>query len=537
MPKYYTAEEQSALDRAIEAKRNHEDELFKIPGVHGVSVEPKTVKGTRTTEFAIVVHVERKKPADALAPGELIPQTLDGVSTDVIEASQPVLLGGGPSDQDSAHYSPLFGGVAILSATRENFGDSAPPGLIVGSGTLGCIAINSSATDPSKKAVALSNAHVLFDPSVSVKQTGAAVGQTEICSSCCKSLDHTVGHVDHDGVYNGYDSTTSPPSPPNGVDAAFATLDPGVQWSAAVIASGEGGSITTEPIAGPHPVGASEALWDTSKTPSIPIYPVHKRGSRTRLTNGWLVAINYSLSITSTLSDGTKKIFIFPNQLKITSQDSTLYFDDHGDSGSAVINKDPQVVGLVKALIGSTNVATSFGTACPIADVQSTLGVVIADATTYPGVQTVPAAPAAAHAMAALPASQAATRERMAVVRAELTTTEVGREVDAAVHRHFGELRGLVNANKRAAVVWRRVAGPAWIGEALSCLMDRCRRFPSEIEGRRLSDCMDQFAEVVQRYGSQDLIADFRRHEESIRACAGRTFDDLLAALHEPMTV
>jgi hypothetical protein len=537
----YPPEVQSAIDRAVAAKQAHEAALFKIPGVHGVSVEPKTVKGVRTAEFAVVVHVEHKAPVESLSPGEVIPPTLDGVSTDVIEAARAVLLAGGPDDQDTNHYATLVGGVAILSATNKSFdgsrSNSAPSGLIVGSGTLGCIAINTSATDPSKKAVALSNAHVLFKPSVSVKQTGAAVGQTEICSSCCKSFDHTIGHVDHDGVYNGYDSTTSPPSPPNGVDAAFATLDPGVKWSAAVITSGEGGSITTEPVAGAHPVGAAEALFNTTTTPPTPIYPVHKRGSRTRFTSGWLISITYTSSIDTTLPDGTKKTLIFPNQLKIISQDNTLYFDDHGDSGSVVLNTSHQVVGLVRAAAGLGNVATSFGAACPIADVQTLLGVVIADATTYPGVQTVPPAPAAAPAVAALPASQAAMRERMAVVRAELTTTEVGQELDAAVHRHFGELRGLVDVNKRAAAVWRRVSGPAWIGEALSCMMDRRRRFPSELEGRSLNDCMDQFAQVLQRYGSQSLIADMRRYEPRIRALAGRTFDELLAALRESVTV
>ncbi len=298
-----------------------------------------------------------------------------------------------------------------------------------------------------------------------------------------------------------------------------------------MIASGEGGSITTEPVAGSHPVGATEALFDTS-TPPKPIYAVHKRGSRTRLTTGWLVSISYSLSITVTLPDGTTKTIIFPNQLKIISQDNTLYFDDHGDSGSAVLNTAHQVVGLVKAASGLSNVATSFGAACPIADVQSTLGVVIADSATYPGMQTVPAAAAAAPA-AALPASRAALHERMASVRVELSSTEVGRALDSALHRHFGELRSLVNGNRRAAAVWRRVAGPAWIGEALSCMMDRRRIFPSELEGRGLGDCIDRFARIVRRYGSQGLIADTRRCEPAIRALAGRTYDDMLAAWRE----
>jgi hypothetical protein len=290
----YPPEVQKTLDRAVAAKQAHESALFEIPGVNGISVELKTIKGVRTPEFAIVVHVEHKMPLESLRPGEVIPSSLDGVSTDVIEVARAVLAAGGPADQDADHYATLVGGVAILSQVNEsvdpNQSHSGSTQLIAGSGTMGCIAINSSATDPSKKAVALSNAHVLFkQPAVSVKQTAAAVGQTERCSSCCKSLDHTIGHVDHDGVYNGYDASAPPASPPNGVDAAFVTLDPGVQWSAAVIASGEGGSITTEPVAGAYSVAATDALFNTTTTPPTPIYAVHKRGSRTRFTSGWLL--------------------------------------------------------------------------------------------------------------------------------------------------------------------------------------------------------------------------------------------------------
>ena len=68
-------------------------------------------------------------------------------------------------------------------------------------------------------------------------------------------------------------------------------------------------------------------------------------------------------------------------------------------------------------------------------------------------------------------------------------------------------------------------------------MMDRRRRFPSELEGRGLNDCLDEFARVLQRYGSQTLIADARRCEPAIRALAGRTYDDMLAAWREAVAV
>jgi hypothetical protein len=536
--KTYTSDVQSELDRAIAALAAHGLELMRVPGVHGVSVEPKTIKGIRTPEFALVAHVVRKRPLTELTPEEVIPTTIDGVSTDVVEAAPIVASANPPADSDSSHYSPVVGGGAIASDSLQksihdnSSGTAGAVKLISGAGTLGCIAINTTATDPSKKAVALTNAHVLLDVAISTTKTGAAVGQPDTSSLCCKSLDHTIGHIDHDVQLIGSVPSTNPPS---GIDAGFATLDPGVQWSAAVIATGEGGTITTEPVAGPYLVKTTDALFDTSNPPK-PIYPVHKRGARTRNTTGWLTSITNLFSVIYPSLDGSvSKTVVLANQLKVICQDSTSYFSDHGDSGSVVLNSSHQVIGLHSGGSRGPTPATSYSSECPIAAVQTVLGVVIADNATYPGVQTVPKAAAAAAAFAILPASQKVLRQRMEVARAELTSTEVGQEMDAALHRHFGEIRGLVNVNKRAAAVWRRVAGPAWIGEALSCMMDRYRRFPNELEGRRLNDCLDQFAQVLQRYGSQSLVADAQRWEPAIRAFAGRTYDDVLVAFRERM--
>ena len=266
----------------------------------------------------------------------------------------------------------------------------------------------------------------------------------------------------------GYDAATNPPSPPIGIDAGFATLDPGVQWSAEVIATGEGGAITTEKIAGPHPVDGTEALFDMTTTPPKPIYPVHKRGARTAHTDGWLVAINTTGLLPYRSLDGSvTKNLKFPMQLKIQPQDPTVFFSLEGDSGSVILNAASQVVGLLFGVPLDTQPPTTPSLACPIAEVQSKLSVVVADSTTYSGPQTVPTPATAPHAFTALPASKTVLRERIETARGELTTTDMGQELDIALHRHFGEIRGLVNLNKRAAAVWRRVAGPAWIGEAL----------------------------------------------------------------------
>ena len=83
--KRYSPEVQEALAKIVKVKAAHEDELFKFPGVHTISVQPKTTNGVRTPEFAIVVYVAKKRPGNDLAPGDVIPPIIDGVSTDVVE--------------------------------------------------------------------------------------------------------------------------------------------------------------------------------------------------------------------------------------------------------------------------------------------------------------------------------------------------------------------------------------------------------------------------------------------------------------------
>jgi hypothetical protein len=79
--------------------------------------------------------------------------------------------------------------------------------------------------------------------------------------------------MDQDAVLIAVDETANPQPPPTGVNAAFVTLDPETEWSAEVIVSGEGDSITTEKIMGVHPVGSNEALFDFSSSSAVPTSP------------------------------------------------------------------------------------------------------------------------------------------------------------------------------------------------------------------------------------------------------------------------
>ncbi|MFL5542861.1 MAG: hypothetical protein ACJ8J0_28025 [Longimicrobiaceae bacterium] len=77
--------DEQALQRVLAVKRRVEDELLRIPGVHGVSVGPRQGVGGEPGELAIRVHVRARRPAAELPPEQVIPPRIDGIATDVVE--------------------------------------------------------------------------------------------------------------------------------------------------------------------------------------------------------------------------------------------------------------------------------------------------------------------------------------------------------------------------------------------------------------------------------------------------------------------
>ncbi|HEV7509950.1 MAG TPA: hypothetical protein VGS07_34075 [Thermoanaerobaculia bacterium] len=132
------------IERISAVKKGAEGRLLAIPGVHAVGLGAKYAGGQRTREPAIMVFVEKKKPAGDLLPHEVIPSEIDGVKTDVMESAPPRL------HSDDKKYRPLVGGVQIWGG-----------GTVGGGGTLGCIA---RIEGPIPRIVGITNRHVVGDP-------------------------------------------------------------------------------------------------------------------------------------------------------------------------------------------------------------------------------------------------------------------------------------------------------------------------------------------------------------------------------------
>ena len=76
---------EQAVQRALEVKRRHEDELRRKPNVVAVGVGFRTRAGQPGNEVCIVVSVSRKLPAAELTPTELLPASVEGVPIDVVD--------------------------------------------------------------------------------------------------------------------------------------------------------------------------------------------------------------------------------------------------------------------------------------------------------------------------------------------------------------------------------------------------------------------------------------------------------------------
>ena len=83
-------------------------ELLAISGVVGMGVGYKTEKLGETDTLSVIVYVEKKKPVAALLDGDLIPQRIQSVLTDVVEVGVLRAL-----QARTDKWRPAPGGVSI----------------------------------------------------------------------------------------------------------------------------------------------------------------------------------------------------------------------------------------------------------------------------------------------------------------------------------------------------------------------------------------------------------------------------------------
>ena len=316
-------------------------DLLGKRNVVGVGLGRKISQGVETGELSLIVSVTHKVDPSALAAEDLVPRALNGIRTDVVETGVLRAFGSGPKDR----WRPVV-----------------PPGVSLGhyhitAGTFGCLVHRGG------EVFVLSNNHVLADTNQgrqgdAILQPGPSDGGT---------ADDRIATL----------ADTVP------LDFGTSSSDcPVAEWSARLlnyVAGALGSSHQLQAVkqtAGVNRVDAALArplAPDLVKNEILHIgvptgvgaaglgMEVQKTGRTTGHTRGTITQIDATLRIDY---DGRAALF--------TGQVVAGPMSQPGDSGSAVLDMDGRVVGL---LFAGSDTATVIN---PIDDVLSALDVELA---------------------------------------------------------------------------------------------------------------------------------------------------------------
>lgn len=293
--------------------------------VHAVGIGHKMVSGKATREWAIRFYVVHKLAKSVLDGNALIPETVDGLPTDVIE-TPPAALTWPRKRSARLQFAATSCSTDRQKEQRPIQGGISCGHFLVSAGTLACFC--RSTRDGDTRVFLLSNNHVLANlnqgsPGDDIYQAGRADGGTP--AGRIASLERFVP------VQAGGSS--------NRVDAAIAALLPDIAHLPQICSVGR--------IAGT--TGAASDMQ------------VAKHGRTTGYTEGVITDTAYDAAIGS---------FKFEDQVRIERLPSQASFAEPGDSGSLVLERDTRkAVGLYFAGPPSG----SYGVANPIAEVLSAL--------------------------------------------------------------------------------------------------------------------------------------------------------------------
>ena len=278
--------------------------LLALPHVNAVGLGGREKNGQPTGEIVLKVFVTRKKPAGDLPADDLIPASIEGVPTDVVEMGPLVrtaIVPGAkvpvPDQMDETYTMPLQVGVAIVvDAHTES------------EGTMGCLLRDR--TDDTA-VYALTNYHVAANDDGKLMLSWRVLQRKEPEPSQLHEPFGTAAGGAEDHLR----------------DAAVFRLDPAMKWLPAIRDLGF--------VKGTHTVTIAEAALQT--------YQVRKRGARSGVTGGVVIAVGADGSTDGTYHHNAIAIRPNPDPASATQR---MIFGDHGDSGSAVINDSNEVVGL-----------------------------------------------------------------------------------------------------------------------------------------------------------------------------------------------
>jgi hypothetical protein len=306
-------------------KKIYKAAIMSKPNVVGVGTGFKNTNGQVTNQLSIITLVRQKLPSAQLSPEHRIPDTLDGIATDVFEVGDVL-----PQLTNSEHIRPAAGGVSI--------GHQA-----ISSGTFGGVVrdrrYNTRLILSNNHVLANTNNAHLGDP---ILQPGPALGgrlQQDLIGYLARYV--TLKFVDDPSI-------SSTPSSLVRLALGVSRLLNLKDWQKQLEAMLQTYNLVDAAVARPMDENAildeiqNIGLVRGAVTPTLGMQ-VRKSGRTTGLTSGKIVVLDSTI----TIRYGINRSARFEDQI-ITSPMS-----QGGDSGSLVVFGDPpRAVGLLFA--GST---------------------------------------------------------------------------------------------------------------------------------------------------------------------------------------
>jgi hypothetical protein len=324
-----------------QVKGAHVIDLLSKRNVVGVGLGHKVSEGVTTDDLCLVVSVTHKVDTSALAAEDLVPRALDGVKTDVVETGVLRAFGSGPQDR----WRPVV-----------------PAGVSVGhyhitAGTFGCLVQRDG------QVFILSNNHVLAESNHG--QQGDAILQPGPADQGTAS-DRIATLADYVPLDFGTESPECPVAEWSAKMLNYVARAFGSSHQLQAVKRTDGVNRVDAALARPLSTDLvkSEILYIGAPTGAGTAglgMQVQKTGRTTGHTRGMITQLDATLRI-----DYDGRTALFTGQLVAGPMSKP------GDSGSAVLDMDGRVVGLLFAGSESATIIS------PIDEVFSALNVELA---------------------------------------------------------------------------------------------------------------------------------------------------------------
>jgi hypothetical protein len=308
--------------------------------VHAVGVGKKIVEGREAETDSVRIYVTQKIAPSLLPPRDRLPETIDGIPTDVIE-SPPAFLMIATADRSDIAVAAQMCTMNRKSRQRPVVTGISAAHVNVTAGTISCFCRSTHLRDNPSKVYALSNNHVF-----------ANLNQSQIGDDLYQPGPADGGILDdHFAKLHRFIPIEIGGDVPNQVDAAIGELLPGVTFQAEVCQIGR--------------INGTKQAVDGMF--------VCKHGRTTGFTEGIVTDESYD-ALVGMNHNNPNIVALFENQVRIKSISPYLAFGLGGDSGSLIVNKAAsEAVGLYFAGPPSG----SYGIANHITDVLEKLEIVI----------------------------------------------------------------------------------------------------------------------------------------------------------------